>query len=178
MGDVNGDGTPDFIVGADLADPAGTLDAGSAYVYSGVDGNEIYVNHGESVSDNFGISVSGAGDVDGDWVPDFIVGAYRAGPGGVDVSGSGSAYVYSGADGGRIHKVNGEALEDHFGVSVSLAGDVNRDGHGDFTVGADLADPDNRENAGAVYVYSGAGGGLLYRLEGVSAGDNFGHSVD
>ena len=178
VGDVDGDAVPDFMVGADLADPAGLLDAGSAFVYSGADGSEIHQRHGETASDNFGISVSKAGDVNEDGIPDFIVGAYRAGPGGVDVTGAGSAYVYSGADGNLLHKVDGEGLEDSFGFSVSLAGDVNYDGKGDFIVGARFADPNGNENAGAVYVFSGVDGSLLYRLDGLAPGDNFGHSVD
>ncbi len=41
-GDVNGDGTADFIVGAYLADPNGLADAGSAFVFSGVDGSLLF----------------------------------------------------------------------------------------------------------------------------------------
>ena len=60
VGDVNGDGKADFIVGAYLADPGGRLSAGSAYIYSGADGSILYQKDGEAAYDSFGYSVSGA----------------------------------------------------------------------------------------------------------------------
>ncbi|MDA0668050.1 MAG: hypothetical protein O3A50_09780, partial [Planctomycetota bacterium] len=92
-GDVDGDGFDDVIVGAHGADPGGLSDAGSAFVYSGATGSLIWQFDGQASSDILGISVSGAGDVDGDGFDDVIVGAPSADPGGV--SSAGSAYVYS-----------------------------------------------------------------------------------
>ena len=69
-GDVNGDGFADLIVGA-----PGDAPSGSARVYSGIDGNVLYTFDGDDADDLFGVSVSGAGDVNGDGFADLIVGA-------------------------------------------------------------------------------------------------------
>ncbi|MCI0405906.1 MAG: T9SS type A sorting domain-containing protein, partial [candidate division Zixibacteria bacterium] len=92
-GDVNGDAKADFIIGAYFASPGGLGNAGSAYLYSGVDGALLYQKDGAAASDFLGRSVAGAGDVNGDAKADFIIGAYGADPGGL--GGAGSAYVYS-----------------------------------------------------------------------------------
>ena len=133
-GDVNWDGMADFIVGATRADPGGRADAGSVYVYSGADGSLLYQRDGGAEYNNFGHSVSAAGDVNGDGKADFIVGERLADPGGR--LGAGSAYVYSGADGSILYQKDGVAANDRLGVSVSTAGDVNGDGKADFIVGA------------------------------------------
>ncbi len=177
-GDVNGDGKSDFIVGAYRDDPAGGgTDAGSAFVFSGADGSLLYQKTGDTASDNFGYSVSGAGDVNGDGKADFIVGAYRDDPvgGGTD---AGSAYVFSGAAGSLLYQVSGDTASDFFGWSVSGAGDVNGDGKSDFIVGARLDDPPGGgTDAGSAYVFSGADGSLLYQRTGDTAGDEFGFAV-
>ena len=133
VGDVNGDGKADFIVGARGADPGGRADAGSAYVYSGADGSLLYQKDGGAASDRLGVSVSTAGDMNGDGKADFIVGAYYVDPGGR--ANAGSAYIYSGADGSLLYQKDGGAAGDNFGLSVSTAGDVNGDGKADFIVG-------------------------------------------
>ena len=177
-GDVNGDGKADFIVGAYLDDPAGGgTDAGSAYVFSGADGSLLYHVTGDTAGDQFGISVSGAGDVNGDGVPEFIVGARRDDPAGGEPN-AGSAYVFSGSDGSLLYQVTGDTIFGEFGSSVSGAGDVNEDGKADFIVGAFQDDPPGGgTNAGSAYVFSGADGSLLYRVTGDTANDNFGFAV-
>ena len=73
-GDVNGDGLDDLIVGAPLDDNNGT-DSGSVRVLSGADGSVLYNFDGDSAGDQFGATVVGAGDINGDGFDDLIVGA-------------------------------------------------------------------------------------------------------
>jgi len=170
-GDVNNDGSADVIVGAPGNDMEGN-NAGRAYVCS----RYWYVYWtftGEAADDNFGYSVSGAGDVDNDGYADLIVGApYNDGGG----ASAGRAYVYSGQTGGVLWTFTGEAAGDNFGYSVSGAGDADNDGYADLIVGAPYNDVGGT-SAGRAYVYSGQTGGLLYTFTGEASYDNFGHSV-
>ena len=174
VGDVDGDGRPDFIVGAQSADGGGIFNVGSAFVYSGASGALLYQKNGANGLDNFGSSVAGAGDLNGDGRADFIVGARFADAGGlVNV---GSAFVYSGATGGLLYQKNGSVAGDNFGRSVGGAGDVDGDGRPDFMVGASGASPGGLTNAGSAFLYSGAAGGLLFQKNGL-AGEQLGYSV-
>src|SRR6185295_16995485 len=105
VGDLNGDGKSDFIIGAPYADPGGLTDGGSAYVYSGATGALLYQKDGTALGDNFGNAVAGVGDVNGDGVADFMVGAQTADPGGI--FNAGAAFVYSGATGALLYQKNG-----------------------------------------------------------------------
>jgi hypothetical protein len=171
-GDVNNDGYADLIVGAPYNDAGGT-NAGRAYVCSGQTGALLYTFTGEATGDVFGTSVSGAGDVNNDGYADLIVGAYYNSAGG---PGAGRAYVYSGQTGALLYTFTGEAAGDRFGVSVSGAGDVNKDGYADLIVGA-YANSAGGPGAGRAYVYSGQTGALLYTFTGAAAYDQFGISV-
>lgn len=73
-GDVNGDGAVDFIVGAPQ-DDNNSMDSGMARVISGLDGALLYTFNGRVAGAEFGTSVSGVGDVNGDGFDDFVVGA-------------------------------------------------------------------------------------------------------
>ena len=170
-GDIDGDGHDDFIVGA-CQDPTNGNQAGEARVFSGVDGAEMFRILGESSGDFFGNAVSGAGDVNADGTPDFIVGAiWDANDTGAF---AGSASVFSGVDGSLIHKFEGN-VNDFFGIRVSGMGDVNSDGHADVIVGAVQW---LNNGTGYASVFSGADGSVLYTLSGLVAGDQFGYYVD
>jgi len=174
-GDVDNDGFPDVIVGAIGADPGGRVDAGSAYVYSGATGALLLQFEGTAASDEFGISVAGAGDVDNDGHADLIVGAHRANPGGR--TDAGSAYVYSGDDGTLLWQFDGGFLDDRLGYSVSGAGDFDNDGYDDVIVGAWGAAPGGVHDAGSAYVYSGQTGSLLWQFDGTSISASLGSSA-
>ncbi|HEU4765492.1 MAG TPA: integrin alpha [Candidatus Eisenbacteria bacterium] len=180
-GDVNHDGYADVIVGA-YENSARGAGAGRAYVFLGgahPDGVPDAVLSGEAAGDRFGISVAGAGDVNGDGFADVIVGAYQNDAGGND---AGRAYVFFG--GARPHDrpdvtLTGASAGDSFGFSVAGAGDANKDGFADVAVGA-YHNGAGGKDAGRVYVYYGGKApsetaGLV--LTGEAAGDAFGYAV-
>ncbi len=158
-GDVNNDGFSDVIVGA-YSNDAGEFDAGRAYLYFGgasMDNSADVIFNGEATFDYFGISVSGAGDVNNDGFADVIVGAYANSAGGFD---AGRAYLYFG--GVNMNNTadvifTGEANYDYFGYSVSGAGDVNNDGFSDVIAGA-YGNKAGGIFAGRAYLYLGGAG--------------------
>ncbi len=180
-GDVNGDGFPDLIVGANGNDTGG-IEAGRAYVYYGgpvADATADLTLTGAAALDNFGFSVASAGDVNGDGFADLIVGAYGSDAGGSD---AGRAYVYYGgptADATADLTLTGAAAGDFFGLTVASAGDFNGDGFADLIVGASGNDAGG-VLAGRAYVYYG--GPAIdavadLTLTGAAAADEFGQSV-
>ena len=73
-GDVNDDGWPDIVAGAPNGEDGG-LRPGMARVISGFDGSTLYTLYGDVDGDEFGYSVTGKLDWDGDAFADFAVGA-------------------------------------------------------------------------------------------------------
>jgi len=139
-GDVNDDGYDDVVIGAH-GFPSGDGPLGKAYLYTGgADGlaeSSSWTATGASYDYEFGISVSGAGDVNGDGYADVLIGAY----GYPDyTTRQGAAYLYSGSASGLsadpVWSVTGESAGDRLGNAVSGAGDVDRDGYADFLIGA------------------------------------------
>ena len=171
-GDVDGDGMADLIIGA-LGDDNNGDRSGSVRVLSGSDGSVLYSFDGDRAFYTFGGSVSGAGDVNGDGIPDLIVGALGGGNNGVL---SGSARVLSGSDGSVLHNFYGDNAGDWFGISVSGAGDVNGDGMADLIVGASN-DDNNGDRSGSARVLSGSDGSVLYSFDGDGERDRLGYSV-
>jgi len=98
-GDINGDGYADIIVGAYQYDN-GETNEGAAFVYfgssSGLNPTPTMLE-GNQAGALFGVSVSGAGDINGDGYADIIVGAYQYDNGQTD---EGAAFVYFGSSTG------------------------------------------------------------------------------
>ena len=108
-GDVNGDGAGDVVASA----PYG----GYARIYDGKTGAVLHTLKSSQPIEAFGMHVDGAGDVNGDTVPDVIVGA----PGSPKVAATfeGHAYLYSGKDGALLHTFAAERKGDRFGSAVA-----------------------------------------------------------
>ncbi|WP_293007001.1 hypothetical protein [Nitrosomonas sp.] len=154
-GDVNGDGFDDVIIG-DQFSSLGSDRSGSSYVVFGkasgfdatmdltsLDGNNGFRLDGEAAGDSLGLSVSNAGDVNGDGFDDVIVSAPTAAVNGFS---SGSSYVIFGKASGFDAVINLSELDSNAGVrldgvgrnssgyTVSGAGDINGDGFDDLNV--------------------------------------------
>ncbi|MCL4871904.1 MAG: integrin alpha [Anaerolineae bacterium] len=163
VGDVNGDGFGDLLVGAPFNDLAGN-NAGAVYVVLGgatlASSNlgtfPIFI--GEVAGDEAGRTVAPAGDVNGDGFQDMLVGVMNHD---APVSNAGAVYlilggssISSGSLGSRI-KYTGEAVNDFAGSSIDAAGDVNGDGYMDFVVGAPQND-DGANQGGSAYIILGS----------------------
>lgn len=167
--DIDGDGVTDLIVPAPFNDAAGAS-AGRVYVYSGSSGALLHTITGARVGASLGFAVGDAGDVDGDGLPDVVVGA--SGP----ATHTGSVAVYSGADGQLIWEAAGEGVNDMFGAAVAGLDDLDGDGRSEIAVGAPGNDAAGA-GAGRVYVLSGLSGGVLRSYDGTGGGANFGAGV-
>jgi len=176
-GDVNGDGTNDFIVGAfDYRHPTFGTGVGRVYMYDGRDGSLLWFKEGENWQDHFGWSVEGIGDVNDNGLDDVIVGAHGWFGSGL----MGKVYVYDG-DGSPIWTMSGRIIGPligqgqhymgEFGRSLSNIGDINDDGVNDVLVGA----PGNAY-PGWTFVLSGVDGSLLWDKQELADG-NFGYVV-
>ncbi|MGH7857745.1 MAG: integrin alpha, partial [Candidatus Binatia bacterium] len=82
-------------------------------------------------------------------------------------------YVFSGSDGTPLLNLTGEAPNDGFGTSDSIAGDVNGDGHDDVVVGA-WQHSSAASGGGKIYLHSGKDGALLETYTCRIAGDTLG----
>ncbi|HEV2746307.1 MAG TPA: hypothetical protein VGW34_03290, partial [Allosphingosinicella sp.] len=176
-GDINGDGFDDIIVGSHIADDGGTFNPsfsygiGAAYVLFGKasgfgtvppGGDTPEIDLGDPIApadgfaivggdeqDSAGISVSSAGDFNGDGFDDIILGAVGAEQAGGNSPGE--AYLIFGKAGGfgtidlgnllpaQGFIIQGDEDQDRIGRSVSSA-DVDGDGFTDIIVGGPQAD--------------------------------------
>jgi hypothetical protein len=188
-GDVNGDGQPDLLIGAYLNSSKGLVNNGAAYVLFGpFDGaardlaaigepaTAGFKILGEAWSDFAALSVSAAGDVNGDGLADVLVGAIlNDANGGTN---TGAAYVVFGKrDGGTVDlrgvargeggfKIAGEAGVGLAGHATAAAGDVNGDGLDDLLIGA----RGSTTSAGAAYLVFGKADGMAVQLDTIAAG--------
>ncbi|MEO7734987.1 MAG: FG-GAP-like repeat-containing protein [Kofleriaceae bacterium] len=175
VGDLNGDGYADFVVGA--------WGVAAAFVYLGsatisepswnADSStqRIDVTAPGGVFSSFGLSIASAGDVNGDGYADFLVG-----DAGMSGSGLSLVHLYLGsatASAGRWNPTVSTARIDlstpdgayaGFGDTVASAGDVNGDGYADFLVGASFTGA----SRGVAHLYLGSAAAQVRDWTGLS----------
>jgi hypothetical protein len=157
VGDINGDGRPDYVIGARNTSPPAIEHTGTVSVHSGATG-ALLLKWDAHAKETLGMAVAGVGDLDGDGIPDVVVAAPWS-P--AFLWAEGAAFAYSGATGALIFDVLGQQPFGGMGTSVTGVGDVDGDGHDDVVIGEPWGLP-----GGRVYVYSGATHGLLLELDG------------
>ncbi len=169
IGDLDGDGINDLLVGAQGDDDGGT-DRGSLWVLFMTDSG--YVKSEQKISstsgnfngvldnsDAFGSYNSFLGDIDGDGYANIIVSASRDDDDGTD---KGALWILNLKPDGTVHnykKISAKqggftgSLDnsDYFGVSSALIGDLNNDGYPEIAVGSQL-DDDGGTDRGAFYI--------------------------
>ena len=160
LGDINNDGYDDVAVNG----------AGKVYIFFGSSGfdsiADMILDDGIAHS-NFGNGIACAGDVNGDSISDFMIGACGYN------SSSGRVYLYFG--GTQFDTIPDLIFEESvgpsgfFGAHVASAGDVNKDGFDDVIASS--------ANARKVYLYLGGENMDTVADAVFSEGEGFGGSV-
>ena len=152
--DINGDGHADVLVGWPFDRKTGSGGAdGVVRIYSGKDASLLREHWSLWPQDTFGFSLDVLGDVNGDKVPDYIIGAPNA-PGGN--ASHGVITVHSGKDGRMLYFATGSSQIHELGWTVAGPGDLDGDGVPDFAA--------STQQRGLVQCYSGRTGKLIKTL--------------
>src|SRR5882724_3219677 len=167
VGDVDGDLVDDFLVGVP---GRGGSAPGLARLISGADGQVIRTLAAPGSELAFGRAVAAAGDVDGDGIPDVLIGAPFS-PSRRGKAFAGAAHLFSGATGTILRTISGTRPGGFLGLAVAGPGDVDGDGVPDYFVGSPAATVNHRASAGKIVAYSGASGMKRYAIRGRATGD-------
>jgi hypothetical protein len=168
-GDVDGDMLMDILVGSSHADDDGLNQAGVASVLSS-DGEIIFSFSDPELQEKarFGSAVANIGDVNGDDVDDFAVGApgFDSFDGGFNAVDAGRIVVVRGSDGYPLWSYNGTRTDSLLGQTLAGGTDYKGQGVGSVVAGAPGDYPKGRRGAGRVTIASGADGRILRRYRG------------
>lgn len=170
LGDVSGDGVPDFAIGADQANTTIGARTGYVMIINGATESLMRTDFGSAAGDQFGASLVGVGDVNNNGTGDYLVGA----PG----NGAGYARLVDGGNGLTIQQFFGDTASDQFGRAVAVVSDMDSDGLSDLAVGAP-AEAAIPARSGYLRVFSSGTGAVLFTsADGPGTeGDAFGFSI-
>ena len=180
IGDVNGDGAGDILVGApEWEGPGGASDPARGYaaLYSGKTGTLIKEWKGEHDFDRLGTAVAGLGDLDYDGVDEFAIGVPGLEVGSpIMILNAGACTVYSGATKNLLVAANGGGGDENMGSSICLLGDRDNDGAPEFAAGG----PGWNNGKGRVRVWEGPQATLQASITGLASSqvaDHFGSAL-
>jgi len=160
--DINGDGYDDILIPAKGSDRGGE-NAGAVFLLLGPVSEEASLSSAEGIllgateNASAGYSLSQAGDIDADGIPDIIIGAYSDS---TAAEWAGAAYVVHGPVSGTASLATvGAAMlgpegGSATGISVSGAGDIDGDGGLDVFIGAQSVDGAGTDSGAAYIIYS------------------------
>ncbi|EKD79297.1 MAG: hypothetical protein ACD_41C00109G0003, partial [uncultured bacterium] len=196
VGDLNGDGYEEIMVGAPFNDENGA-DAGAVYVIYGraqaftsttfaAFAGLASVIYGDAASNHLGNTVIPAGDVNNDGYDDAIIGGD-----GIDLpaTDAGAMYLIYGSatvitnpsTASQFVRFTGENENDYLGYEATALGDVNGDGYDDFLIACGFYSANDN---GAIYLFYGqsaqyTSGSVSQgtRITGLAVQDYFGQFV-
>ena len=168
VGDLDGDGCED--IAALVSDSVESSTRHEMVAFSGRNGERVLHEAFETASANSWFAIGGAGDVDGDAVPDLVLGTRDPRWTGDDPLRE--IQVRSGRDGSLIGGWTQPLADEGVELTLAGAGDVDGDRFGDILVGSDLP-----SGSGIVRLHSGRDGSLLDSLEGDSKEERFGSAM-
>lgn len=180
-GDLNKDGVSDIVVGAPYSAGEQKTVQGRVYAFSGKDGKLLLtLDDPQPVAGEvFGWRVLSAGDINGDGVPDIMVGApYK--DIGTHLS-QGEAFMFSGADGSLLYALLNPAPKPYgcFGYTFAQGPDVDEDGAAEILVSAPFQTVDQFHIQGEVFIFNGRDGRHLMTFDDPypHQGASFGYSL-
>ena len=166
LADVNGDGVPDYAIGAP-ADSSVLASAGRVEIRSGANHGLLRTLAGSQVDERFGAALATLPDQDGDGAPELLVGA----------PGVNRVVLHSGATGAVLRTFTGPTQTRGFGAAVDGVDDLDGDGLVDVVIGSPEEPSSFGSNGGAVRVYSNATTLLIHERLGGFTNDFHGSSV-